>query len=429
MQFPQSRQPQFPVNPSMFNIPIAPNQQINPGFVVMPSAPSLPPPPPQVPQSIPGQQSSDDIVNEEDQKEDDKIQSSPIDEPKEQKEKEEDNSIPLVYPVEIFIFALLGWAWLSFREMLGSTPVLDAGVVISLLVTGTLNLLLSILLPDKESFKPWAKSFSGQAISIWILYLHSIIESVGGEGSMTVCCGGGIKKDGISFSKVQAEVFFGGLLMHQIFAIITFCFLTVQMFVSLLQVRANHVLSKGSTLRNWIPKETWTATFVLLILHTILFSVSSLNCNRYFELVMVIIILAVLIWLMMVSPAKIIIAVSKRKHRPYTPSFSKRIEIVFFVVDFSLGFLALILAFVLLAVLGGRISISFIVIAVLYLVWFLVILIRDIRVMKAMKHAERITAEKKEENSLKSILQFTNPRGVLLQQSEAHHHGRTKKLR
>lgn len=427
MQFSQSRQQQFPVNPSMFNIPVAPNPQMNPNLLVIPPTP---PPPTPLPQSIPGQQSSDEIVSEEDTKEDDKIKSSSTEEPKEPTEKkEEDDSIPLVYPVEIFIFALLGWAWLSFREMLGSTPVLDAGVVISLLITGSLNLLLSTLLPDKESFKPWAKSFAGQAISIWILYLHSIIESVSSDGSMTVCCGGGVKKDGISFSKAQAEVFFGGLFMHQVFAIITFCFLTVKMFVSLLQVRANHALSKHSTLRNWIPKETWTATFVLLTLHTVLFSVSSLNCNRYFELVMVIIILVVLIWLMMVSPAKIMIAVAKRRHKPYTPSFSKRIEIIFFVVDFSLGILVLILAFVLLAVLGGRISVSFIVIAVLYLVWFLVILIRDIRVMKAMKHAERITAEKKDEKSLKSILKFNPPRGVLLQQSEAHHHGRTKKLR
>lgn len=61
-------------------------------------------------------------------------------------------------------------------------------------------------------------------ISMWIFYLHSVIESVRGNRSIALCCSSGVKKDRILFSRDQTEVFFLGLPMHQVFAIITFVY-------------------------------------------------------------------------------------------------------------------------------------------------------------------------------------------------------------
>jgi len=381
---------------------------------------SVPPQPPQQ------QQPYADIVSEGEH-EDENNKKTELTDLRPSETKEEDKSVPLVYPIEIFVFSLIGYAWLSLREMLGGTPVLDAGVIISLLVVSTLNLAVSTLLPDKESFKPWAKSFAGHSISLWLLYLHSIIESASSDGSLSVCCGDGVKKDGISFSKVQAAVFFGGLLMHQIFAVITFAFLSVVSFVSLLQAKASHSVKENSTLRDWVPIEIWTSLIVHVLLHSIIFSLSSLTCRKFFELVIVVITLAVAVWLLMVDPAWIMVSVAKRKGRPYADSLAKKIEIVWFVLKGSFCFIGLVLAFVMISVLGQRVSASFIVLAVLYVVWFVVTLVRDLKTMKVLKQKEN--AEKNQPNSstANSRLNLSNLRGGILQTEVQH--GRTKKLR
>jgi hypothetical protein len=290
-----------------------------------------------------------------------------------------DKTISLVYPTEILIFAIIGWAWLSLREMFGDTPVMDSGVIISLLVTSILNFLISTTLTFKEEYVQYAKGFAAHVFSLWILYLHSIIESVS-DGKIDLCCGSGITQKGVSFSKAQGVMFFGGIPMHQVFAIITWGFLTIVMFISLLQVKSNYL--NPSSLKDWFIRKTWSAITFLLVIHTVIFSMSNLTCTKFMEFSGVIICFGILTLCLMVDIGWIIGIALKI---PHSSLRSKKMTVLWFSIECIVSLTSLILVFVLLAVIGNRVPAGLLTMIVIFLIWVSLVIIKDVYKIKAME--------------------------------------------
>ena len=149
-----------------------------------------------------------------------------------------DESSHMLYAVELLIFALIGWAWLALRELMGGTPVVDVIALLSALVCSVLNLVFALFFYTAKQFKDPAQAFLNHVACIWLLYIHSLSEStVDGRG--TICCiGDGNVQAAFSLRLTYREAFFGGLTLHQPAASITLSFLTILLILASVQARA-----------------------------------------------------------------------------------------------------------------------------------------------------------------------------------------------
>ena len=144
-------------------------------------------------------------------------------------------SAHLQYAVEILIFSFVGWAWLAIREYIGQTPVIDAAVIIIVLASAAFNILAALVAGSASNFAPFANAFFSHVVTINVLYIYSLAESLVSSTHHIECFGPVVNG---TLSKTYATAFFGGLPLHQAFASVTVAFLFVLLLVACAQARA-----------------------------------------------------------------------------------------------------------------------------------------------------------------------------------------------
>ena len=148
----------------------------------------------------------------------------------------------LLYAVEMLCFAVIGWAWLAVRELMGDTPVLDVAVLLSLLVSSIVNLLLALTYYTTDQFKGPAQAFLNHVACVWFLYAYGLAQSTT-DGRGSICCvEEGAQVEGAQTSQYSLRLtykaaYFGGLSLHQPPAAITLSFLTIFLILAAAQAR------------------------------------------------------------------------------------------------------------------------------------------------------------------------------------------------
>ena len=143
----------------------------------------------------------------------------------------------LLYAVEMLAFAVVGWAWLAVRELMGDTPVMDVAVLLSVLVSSVINLVMALLYYTTEQFKNPAQAFLNHAACVWLLYAFSLLQSTT-DGRSAICCiEDGAQKSLFSLRLTYRQAYFGGLTLHQSAAAITLSFLTIFLILASAQAR------------------------------------------------------------------------------------------------------------------------------------------------------------------------------------------------
>ena len=162
----------------------------------------------------------------------------------------------MAYASEILVFSLVGLGWLSARELMSDTPVMDVTVMLSLFFCSVLNLMFAVTLNTTENFHVCASAFLCHVLATFILYVYSLAESVT-QG--TVCCDGNVT---YSRQQTYAAAFFGGLPFHQAAAAITIAFLIIFLILAAGQMRVC-----SSDPKTWVLRGTALAVCALLSLH------------------------------------------------------------------------------------------------------------------------------------------------------------------
>jgi hypothetical protein len=182
----------------------------------------------------------------------------------------ERSSRHMIYATEILIFTLVGWGWLAVREFMGATPVMDTSVLICLLITALANLVLALVYHTTDQFKTAAQGFFAHTLSLFILYVYSLLESVTPNWG-PLCCDGA---SSFSVTKTYAAAYFGALPLHQTAGAITAAFLFVLLVLAAGQVRV--CLPDP---REWLTGKVSTAVACLVSFHLGLFTLNSKACD------------------------------------------------------------------------------------------------------------------------------------------------------
>lgn len=200
----------------------------------------------------------------------------------------------LQYALEIQIFAFVGWGWLSAREYLGRTPVMDVATIGMVLLTSIANTIAALVCGDAEPFEPFAKAFLGNSVALALLYGYSLSESLA-QGGLSIGCQGGITG---GLSSTYKEAYFGGLTLHQAFASATLAFLIVVVILSVAQARACNPSSSS-----WLLRGTNQTFLILMALHLVFFALRApLNVSGFGRaLIIVVLVLAGLTLIVMVD--------------------------------------------------------------------------------------------------------------------------------
>lgn len=173
-----------------------------------------------------------------------------------------------VYAVEIFVFMVVGWGWLSVREYMSATPVLDVSVFVCLLVSSTCNLAFALAYPTTDRFRPFSRAFFAHVLSLWVLYVYVLVDSVYAEGP--ICCG----SSSFSAARTYAAAYFGGLPVHQAAGAVTVAFFSVLLVLAGGQARA---CSKED--ETWISGRVSLSVACLASFHLGLFAIVSNACD------------------------------------------------------------------------------------------------------------------------------------------------------
>ena len=264
----------------------------------------------------------------------------------------------VIYAVEIFIFAIVGWGWLALREFIGSSPVMDVSVLLCLLICSICNLLMALIYYTTDQFQPAAQAFFSNTLAIWVLYAYSLTESTtGGWGPL--CCDG---KSIYSVANTYAAAYFGGLPYHQTVGAVSLAFISVFLVLAAGQVR---VCIEDP--RVWILNKVTTSLTCLVSLHLGLFAYHSGACGSV-EMGRAVIGLAVLALVMMTNIVSVF--VSFVYFRLYSYSLADEVNgLIQMLSDLLLIILLMAVSCVLSSGLGGRPSSAIIIIFVGIVLW------------------------------------------------------------
>ena len=181
----------------------------------------------------------------------------------------------LLYATELLLFSLVAWGWISLREAMGRTPVLDVAIFISMLVASSVNLFMAIFL-STNNFRPFSSAGLSHAACILLLYIYSLIESTTPNQKIQCC---GLNTTNItlySLDKTYTAGFFGGLPAHQIAAALTLAFLVFYLIIAGGQAVA---CSDRPGLIHCLAKGTGFGANCLLALHPYLMATHSPVCK------------------------------------------------------------------------------------------------------------------------------------------------------
>jgi hypothetical protein len=156
--------------------------------------------------------------------------------PEKPRQEQAKSSTHLLYAVEMLLFALIGWAWLAVREIMGDTPVLEVTVLLVMLVSSVLNLLFALTYYTTDQFKDPAKAFLNHTACVWLLFIFCQFQS-STDGRGQICCAEDGKKSLFSLRLTYKAAHFGGLALHQPAAAITLAFLSIFLILAASQAR------------------------------------------------------------------------------------------------------------------------------------------------------------------------------------------------
>ena len=200
-------------------------------------------------------------------------ESFPVEQKKPKKEDSEPSSAHLLYAVEMLMFALVGWAWLAVREIMGGTPVLEVTVLLVMLVSSVLNLLFALIYYTTDQFKHPAQAFLNHTACVWVLYIFCQFQS-STDGRGPICCVEDGKKGLFSLRLTYKAAHFGGLALHQPAAAITLAFLSIFLILAASQARVC-IENPGE----WPMHKAPLAVVCLLCLQQGLFGVTAPVCK------------------------------------------------------------------------------------------------------------------------------------------------------
>jgi len=198
------------------------------------------------------------------------------------------------YAVELFIFAMFGWAWLAIRELIGSMPVMDSVVILSLIISSILNLIASLLFHDVAAFAPFAQGYFNHTLIIWVLYVYSLAESLYLSDSTSLCCLTAQTSVSASPALTYVKAMYGGVLVHQAPAAVTIGFLTLILFLAAAQLQ----VCIQSPL-NWIHSTSALGLSSLIVAHWVAFASSIPLCQQWGGTKIGSIVISCLHWLVM----------------------------------------------------------------------------------------------------------------------------------
>ena len=179
----------------------------------------------------------------------------------------------LQFSAELLIFGFVGWSLLAVREYLGSTPVMDVTVVLSTMVMSLLNAVGAVLCSDAAAFAPFAQAYFSHSLALIVFYGYSLSESIVIKSPAINCnvwtnqSGGNNSVVSGTLAGIYKEAYFGGLVMHQVFASVTLGYLIVVFLVSAAQARVC-----VPEPRYWFLRGTSQCAAALVAMHLTLFS-------------------------------------------------------------------------------------------------------------------------------------------------------------
>lgn len=142
----------------------------------------------------------------------------------------------LLYAVEAWILAVLGWAWLTLRVLIPQRPLAEELSVYGTLLVSTGNLLLCGLLRDRaEVFK----AYLGFTLVVWTYLAYALLDCLvvydtgarfvpdaPAGNSSELCC------PNRDVPAMNRAFYFGGLSLFLLPGAVTLAFQTVQVFVA-----------------------------------------------------------------------------------------------------------------------------------------------------------------------------------------------------
>ena len=164
----------------------------------------------------------------------------------------------MVYAVESWILALLGWAWLSFQEM-WAWSLLSAYVFYGLMLLGTLNVIVSGIAPESPAPR---SGYFGAVLALSLHVTSCVLDTIPMPRVGSTEFASPVNATTCSLPKSNQLFFFGDSQLYLVQAGATMAYLVVQLVVS-------GAALLDSDLRTLWPGPSWACGLGVLL------------CNRF----------------------------------------------------------------------------------------------------------------------------------------------------
>lgn len=112
----------------------------------------------------------------------------------------------LTLAVEGCVLAILGWAWLALRDLLGPPPLLESVVLYGGLVVAVCNLGLASVAPDSRLGV--YQAHLGIHLALWLLLMYGLADGLGDTAAVST---GGACCPNLAYPQSTRRLLFGGL--------------------------------------------------------------------------------------------------------------------------------------------------------------------------------------------------------------------------
>ena len=140
----------------------------------------------------------------------------------------------LLYAVEAWVLAIVGWAWLTLRDLIPRRPLAEELSVYSTLLVSTLTLLLCSVLRDRAEV---LRAYLAFTLVLWTFLAYALFECLtlydtgsryvpDAANGTALCC------PNRDVPAMHRALYFGGLGLFLVPGAVTFAFQTVQVLVA-----------------------------------------------------------------------------------------------------------------------------------------------------------------------------------------------------
>ena len=140
----------------------------------------------------------------------------------------------LLYAVEAWVLAVLGWAWLTLRDLIPQRPLAEELSVYGTLLASTASVLLCGVLRDRGEV---LKAYLGFTLVVWTYLAYALFDCLvtydtGSRYVPDVANGTVLCCPNRDVQAMNRAFYFGGLSLFLVLGAITFAFQTVQVLVA-----------------------------------------------------------------------------------------------------------------------------------------------------------------------------------------------------